>query len=98
MKNSADRYGLVTKLLHWTVFLLILNQFVVATAMLNTPQGETTGGFSQARQRRLHGRRTALADEFLYRPERRHRKHHAVIEVRVPQGRDALDLVEHRAP
>ena len=30
-------------------------------------------------------------------PERRHRQHHAVIEVRVPQGRDALDLVEHRA-
>jgi len=46
MKNSADRYGLVTKVLHWTVFLLLLNQFVVAAAMLNTPQGETTAGFS----------------------------------------------------
>src|SRR5206468_931532 len=30
-------------------------------------------------------------------PERRHRQHDAVIEVRVPQGRDALDLVEHGA-
>ena len=47
MKNSAARYGLVTKVLHWTVFLLILNQFVVAAAMLNTPEDETTWGFSQ---------------------------------------------------
>jgi cytochrome b561 len=47
MKNTAARYGLVTKVLHWTVFLLILNQFVVAAAMLNTPQGETTAGFTQ---------------------------------------------------
>ncbi len=47
MKNSAARYGLITKVLHWTVFLFILNQFVVAAAMLNTPQAETPGGFSQ---------------------------------------------------
>jgi cytochrome b561 len=43
MKNSADRYGLVTKVLHWTVFLLLLNQFVVAAAMLNTPQRRNHG-------------------------------------------------------
>jgi len=47
MGDHADRYGFLTKALHWTVFLLILNQFVVATAMLNTPEGETTWGFSQ---------------------------------------------------
>jgi cytochrome b561 len=32
--NSDTRYGAVTKLLHWTVFLLFLNQFVVAAVML----------------------------------------------------------------
>ena len=47
MKNTDDRYGLVTKALHWTIFLLFLNQFIVAAAMLNTPQGETTAGFTQ---------------------------------------------------
>src|SRR5882762_3834381 len=47
MSNSAARYGPVTKILHWTVFLLILNQFVAAAAMLTTPQDETTWGFSQ---------------------------------------------------
>ncbi len=47
MKNSATRYGVVTKVLHWAVFLLFVNQFVVATAMLNTPQGQTTAGFTQ---------------------------------------------------
>jgi cytochrome b561 len=47
MKNSPTRYGLITKLLHWIVFILILNQFVVAAAMLNTPQGATTAGFTQ---------------------------------------------------
>jgi cytochrome b561 len=41
-----ERYGSVSKLLHWTVFLLLLNQFVVAAAMLNTPAGETTAGFT----------------------------------------------------
>jgi cytochrome b561 len=47
MKNSATRYGWMTKLLHWIVFLLFLNQFVVAIAMLNTPLGSTTAGFTQ---------------------------------------------------
>ena len=47
MKNSAARYGFVTKALHWIVFVLILNQFVVAAMMLNTPQGQTTAGFTQ---------------------------------------------------
>jgi cytochrome b561 len=47
MKNSAVRYGFVTKFLHWAIFLLILNQFVVAAAMLTTPEYETTAGFTQ---------------------------------------------------
>lgn len=29
MKNTAARYGFVTKVLRWAVFLLILNPFVV---------------------------------------------------------------------
>ena len=47
MMNTDARYGLVTKTLHWVVFLLILNQFVVATAMLHTASDETTLGFTQ---------------------------------------------------
>ncbi len=47
MKNSLTRYGFVTKLFHWTIFLLFLNQFLIAIAMLNTPQGQTTAGFTQ---------------------------------------------------
>jgi cytochrome b561 len=46
MNNSATRYGLVTKLLHWTLFLLILNQFVVAAMMLNTAPDSTAAGFT----------------------------------------------------
>ena len=44
---SANRYGRVTKVFHWTIFFLILNQFIVAAMMFNTPAGETTAGFSQ---------------------------------------------------
>lgn len=54
MKNSATRYGPVTKVLHWTIFLLLLNQFVIAIAMLNTPQGQTTAGFSQGQLYEWH--------------------------------------------
>ncbi|MET0681549.1 MAG: cytochrome b/b6 domain-containing protein [Burkholderiales bacterium] len=54
MKNSATRYGPVTKILHWTVFVLILNQFVVAAMMLNTPQGATTAGFTQGQLYNWH--------------------------------------------
>jgi cytochrome b561 len=46
MKNSPARYGFVTKLLHWTLFLLILNQFVVAAAMLSTQPEGTWAGFT----------------------------------------------------
>ena len=47
MINTDDRYGPITKILHWAIFLLLLNQFVLAAAMLNTPDGETTAGFTQ---------------------------------------------------
>jgi cytochrome b561 len=47
MKNTATRYGFLAKILHWIGFLLILNQFVVAAAMLNTEEWETTAGFTQ---------------------------------------------------
>ena len=46
MRNTAVRYGVVSKVLHWTVFLLILNQFIVAAAMLNTAAEDTTAGFT----------------------------------------------------
>ena len=47
MMNTDARYGLVTKTLHWIVFLLILEQFVVAATMLHTASEETTFGFTQ---------------------------------------------------
>lgn len=45
--NTDDGYGWVTKCLHWVVFLLILNQFIVAAVMLHTPPDETVAGYSQ---------------------------------------------------
>ena len=47
MRNSQTRYGVVTKIFHWTIFLIFLNQFIVAIAMINTPVGQTTAGFTQ---------------------------------------------------
>ena len=47
MMNTNTRYGSVTKTLHWLLFVLLLNQFVVAAVMLNTPDGETTAGYTQ---------------------------------------------------
>lgn len=46
--NSATRYGAVTKTLHWVVFLLLVNQFVVAESMLTMESWETTLGFAQS--------------------------------------------------
>ncbi len=46
--NSDRRYGVCTKTLHWVMFLLILMQFVVATAMLSMDEWETTAGFVQS--------------------------------------------------
>jgi len=47
IQNSAKHYGVVTKFFHWAVFLLFINQYVVAYAMLTTPQGTTTLGYPQ---------------------------------------------------
>jgi cytochrome b561 len=48
LTNTSRRYGAVSKLLHWAVFVLLLNQFVVAGMMLTTEEWETTAGFTQA--------------------------------------------------
>lgn len=45
--NTSSRYGVVTKTLHWVIFLLIVKQFALAAAMLNTPSDETMFGFAQ---------------------------------------------------
>ena len=47
MRNTRDGWGWVTKVLHWTTFLLVLNQGVVAWVMLRTPAEETVAGLSQ---------------------------------------------------
>jgi cytochrome b561 len=46
-KNSTSRYGIVTKFFHWAVFLLFVNQYIVARIMLTTPVGETSLGYTQ---------------------------------------------------
>jgi cytochrome b561 len=48
LTNTPRRYGTVAKLLHWTVFALLVNQFVVAGLMLSTEEWETTAGYTQA--------------------------------------------------
>jgi cytochrome b561 len=47
LRNIDQRYGWMTKLLHWTSFVLIANQFVVAAVMLTTPPEGTTAGVSE---------------------------------------------------
>ncbi len=47
MRNTAARYGWMTKLLHWAGAVLVLNQIVVAVLMLRTPADETVLGYSQ---------------------------------------------------
>jgi cytochrome b561 len=46
LRNSDTRYGVVAKSLHWLLFLLILNQFVVAATMLRLPPDETIVGLT----------------------------------------------------
>lgn len=46
--NSAERYGAFTKSLHWVIFLLLVNQFVVAASMLTIESWETRLGFAQS--------------------------------------------------
>ena len=47
MRNTDAGYGWMTKGLHWTAFVLILNQFTVAWLMLRTQPDETVAGWSQ---------------------------------------------------
>ncbi len=47
-KNTSLNYGAATKFFHWTVFLLLLYQYVVAMNMTRMAQGDTAlGGFDQ---------------------------------------------------
>jgi cytochrome b561 len=47
MRNTDHRYGWMTKLLHWAIFALVVNQFIVGPLMMRTPAGETFAGFTQ---------------------------------------------------
>ncbi len=44
--NSPAGYGALTKLLHWSIALLFALQYVSATIMLATPEGDTTLGIA----------------------------------------------------
>ncbi len=44
-KNTSSRYGAVTKLFHWAVFLLFIYQYVVAMNMVRMENGDTALGF-----------------------------------------------------
>jgi cytochrome b561 len=39
LRNTASRYGSVAKLLHWTIVLLIIAQFVLASSAEDLPNG-----------------------------------------------------------
>ena len=45
--NSPGRYGALATLLHWTVFLLVLNQYVAAVLMTSIGRNEQVLGLTQ---------------------------------------------------
>lgn len=47
LRNSAHRYGSVTKLLHWSVFLLLLFQYLAAKIMTHIGRDSTVLGVGQ---------------------------------------------------
>jgi cytochrome b561 len=47
LKNSSTRYGVVTKTLHWLIFIGIVMQYFVASVMLNIKDAETFWGITQ---------------------------------------------------
>jgi len=47
VRNTRSAYGSVTKALHWLVFFLFANQFVVAALMLNAGDDGESWGVSQ---------------------------------------------------
>jgi cytochrome b561 len=46
-KNTATRYGVVTKTLHWLIVLLFVNQYVVGKVMMRVPLNEEFLGWTQ---------------------------------------------------
>jgi cytochrome b561 len=46
MLNTPTRYGPVTKTLHWLIFVLLITQFVLALAMLDTADEDTFAGLT----------------------------------------------------
>lgn len=46
-QNTTKQYGFVTKFFHWAVFILFVNQYIVARIMVNVAQGDTALGFTQ---------------------------------------------------
>lgn len=47
LKNTNTRYGAISKLLHWTVFLLFVHQFVGANLMTRIGRNTTVLGVGQ---------------------------------------------------
>jgi cytochrome b561 len=47
LKNSATRYGAVTKTLHWLIVLLFINQYIVARMMTRIAANEDFLGLTQ---------------------------------------------------
>ena len=47
LKNSSTRYGALTKLFHWLVFIGFVMQYFVAAVMTRIGQSETFWGFAQ---------------------------------------------------
>jgi len=46
-RNSSARYGVVTKALHWLIFVGIVMQYFVASIMLRIKDAETFWGITQ---------------------------------------------------
>ena len=47
LKNSPTRYGMVTRFLHWSVFLLFVHQYIGANIMTRLARDQTLLGLSQ---------------------------------------------------
>jgi cytochrome b561 len=47
LTNSATRFGLVSRLFHWAIFLLFLNQYLTGILMMRLEQGHFVLGLDQ---------------------------------------------------
>ena len=54
IKNSSARYGALTKLFHWLIFIGIVMQYFVAAIMLQIKDPETFWGFNQGNYYNWH--------------------------------------------